>query len=84
MSVIRYEELDQLAGELLPERTVLSVVSTPFNNNGGGASYFSGSSHQGSTAFSAVQGQTGLFGAVGLSSQSPIGNLGLAAAVSVL
>ena len=29
MSVVRYEELDQLAGELLPERTVLSVVYTP-------------------------------------------------------
>ena len=30
MSVVRYEELDQLAGELLPERTLLSVVYTPF------------------------------------------------------
>ena len=36
MSVIRYEELDQLAGELLPERTVLGVVSTPFNGFGPG------------------------------------------------
>ena len=32
MSVIRYEELDQLAGELLPERTLLSLIDLDILN----------------------------------------------------
>ena len=32
---ISFTDLDRLSGEVLPERTVLSTVSTPFNNGGG-------------------------------------------------
>ena len=32
---INFTDLDRLDGEVLPERTVLSTVSTPFNNGGG-------------------------------------------------
>ena len=32
MDAVNFAELDELAGELLPERTVLSTVTTPFNN----------------------------------------------------
>jgi hypothetical protein len=77
MSVIRYEELDQLAGELLPERTVLGVVSTPFNNwgGGGGMGYGYPPDH-GAAALSACQSNqwqqtAGLLGDLSLNSQNP-------------
>lgn len=39
MSVVRYEELDQLAGELLPERTALSIIFAPFSSGYYSAGY---------------------------------------------
>lgn len=37
MDAVNFAELNEVAGELLPERTVLSTVTTPFNNwNPGG------------------------------------------------
>ncbi|MFF4402989.1 hypothetical protein ACWD4B_28155 [Streptomyces sp. NPDC002536] len=42
---ISFEELDKIAGEVLPERTVLGVLATPFNHGGGpGSSAGAGSS----------------------------------------
>ncbi|WP_269854690.1 hypothetical protein [Streptomyces sp. RPT161] len=35
-NVISFEELDKVTGEVLPERTVMGIVSTPFNNVGAG------------------------------------------------
>ncbi|HEY1701063.1 MAG TPA: hypothetical protein VGG75_15245 [Trebonia sp.] len=32
MEAVNYAELAELAGEFLPERTVLGTVTTPFNN----------------------------------------------------
>jgi hypothetical protein len=81
MSVVRYEELDQLAGELLPERTVLGVVSTPFNNVGSGGGFFPGSDGHGAAIVSSCQttmspqgqgsGGWGLLGDLGISGGSP-------------
>ncbi len=85
-TVISFEELDLLAGEVLPERTVLSTVTTPFNNVGAGGGGDGGSSSaaaaaaggggadQGTTALSACQ-----------SNQTPgtpglLGSLGLGSA----
>ncbi|MEV5506832.1 hypothetical protein [Streptomyces orinoci] len=34
-NVISFEELDLISGEVLPERTVMGIVATPFNNPGG-------------------------------------------------
>lgn len=42
---ISFEELDKIAGEVLPERTVLGVLATPFNHAGDpGSSAGAGSS----------------------------------------
>ncbi len=35
MATISFTDLDQLVGEVLPERTVMSTVVTPYNNAGG-------------------------------------------------
>lgn len=84
---ISFTNLDQLAGEVLPERTVMSTVSTPFNNaggDGGGAGSASsaaaaggdgGASH-GATAINGQQntvsqGTPGLLGSLGLGSNNP-------------
>ena len=44
MSIVRYEELDQITGELLPERALLGVVRfMPFGSGSyGGGDYGSG------------------------------------------
>jgi hypothetical protein len=57
MEAVNYAELAELAGEFLPERTVLGTVTTPFNNFdpgqgtggvlGGGTGASSSSSAQG-------------------------------------
>lgn len=71
---ISYQELDQVAGEVLPERAVLSTV-TPIvgNGGGGGGDHWGG---QGTTAVNACQSTTsagtpGLVGALGLGSNNP-------------
>lgn len=69
-----YADLDQLTGEVLPERAVLSTVVTPFNNGGMG-----GGDH-GATVSSACQsthheGTPGLLGSLGLGSNNPSQNL---------
>ncbi|GHF95835.1 hypothetical protein [Streptomyces thermodiastaticus] len=43
MSAVSLEELGNLSGEVLPERSVLSTV-VPFNNWGGGAGHDGGAS----------------------------------------
>ncbi|ALC25082.1 hypothetical protein ACH46N_10510 [Streptomyces pristinaespiralis] len=86
MSQISFEELDVLAGEMLPERAVLSTV-VPFNNWGGGGSEGGGSSssavaiapaasdQNGITSSACtvqeVDGTPGLVGALGLGSNNP-------------
>ena len=78
-TAISFEGLDQLGGEVLPERTVLSTLVTPFNNPGAGdtssssaaAAGGSGGGDHGTTAMSACQstwtgGTGGLIGALGL------------------
>ncbi|MGA8116589.1 MAG: hypothetical protein WCA46_23365 [Actinocatenispora sp.] len=56
MSAISFEELDQLAGEMLPERAVLSTV-TPFAGGpeGGGNLAIADGGHSGPTISSACQ-----------------------------
>lgn len=54
---ISIADLDQLAGEVMPERAVLSTVSTPFNNAGGGA--HAGSDGSASSAAAAAGGGDG-------------------------
>jgi hypothetical protein len=86
MSKISFEELDVLAGEMLPERAVLSTV-VPFNNLGGagtdgGSSSSSAAvapgapSDQNGITASACQSQhtdgtPGLLGSLGLGSNNP-------------
>jgi hypothetical protein len=53
MSAISYDELDRLAGELLPERTVLGVISTPLAHFGA-----SGASSSSSSAAASSGGNT--------------------------
>lgn len=83
MDAVNFAELNELAGELLPERTVLSTITTPFNNwNPGGGS---GSGDGGSSSSSAAAlGGGGTGGDHGFSSTSacnanndPQGNNGL-------
>ncbi|MCD2192757.1 hypothetical protein LQ327_05070 [Actinomycetospora endophytica] len=71
---INFSDLDALTGEVLPERTVLSTVSTPFNNAGG-----SDSSH-GAAGINGQQGEVshgtpGLLGSLGLGSENPHSDL---------
>lgn len=49
-NAISFEELDNIAGEVLPERTVMGVVATPFNHLGGGPDGGSGSAGASSSA----------------------------------
>ena len=68
MDAVNFAELNELAGELLPERTVLSTVVTPFNNwnpgnSGGGYGGVDGGSSSSSAA--AAGGQGGGIGFVG-------------------
>lgn len=89
MGHIDFTALDELAGEVLPERAVLGVVSTPFNNTGAGDGGSSSSSaaaaggssttvvdagNHGATALSACQ-STNTPGTPGL-----VGTLGLGSA----
>lgn len=84
MGNIDIAALDDLSGEVLPERTVLGVVSTPFNNAGAGGSGSSstsvavsdGGGNHGATALSSCQatsspGTPGLLGSLGLGSANP-------------
>lgn len=55
MDAVNFAELNELAGELLPERTVLSTITTPFNNwnpgnSGGGVDGGAGSSSSSAAA----------------------------------
>ncbi len=86
-TTVSFEELDHLAGEVLPERTVMSLVSVAALNTGAGAgsagdsssssaSAGGGGDHQGTTALSACQsnatpGTPGLLGSLGLGSANP-------------
>ncbi|RSD22164.1 hypothetical protein [Amycolatopsis eburnea] len=78
MNDLSFDALDALTGEVLPERAVLGVVSTPFNNageSGGNTTVVTGGNH-GATAISACQsthseGTPGLLGSVGLGSNNP-------------
>jgi hypothetical protein len=63
--MISFTELDQLVGEVLPERTVLATVSTPFNNVAGGGADGSASS---SAAAAAGGGDGGSHGATAINS----------------
>lgn len=76
-ATVTYGELDQIAGEVLPERTVLSTVSD-FGGGGGGDTVadFGDDGNDGSTALSACQstqtpGTPGLLGSLGLGSANP-------------
>jgi hypothetical protein len=82
MYAVSYEELDQLAGELLPERTVLSLVNMFFTN----ANYTTyafpahGDGGHGATVAYACQaanspGTAGLLGSLGLGSQNPYSSM---------
>lgn len=56
-NAISFEELDQVAGELLPERTVMGVIATPLalagpDGDGGGAGAGAGSSSSSSATAS--------------------------------
>lgn len=66
MSAISYEELGALSGELLPERTVLGVV-TPAGGSDGGATV------TGICSINQSQATGGLVGALGLG--APAGQL---------
>lgn len=80
MSVVSYEQLDRLAGELLPERTVLSLINISFSNvhnatyefPAGGGHGAAGGGH-GTTVAYACQatdspGTQGVLGSLGLGS----------------
>ncbi|WP_093414641.1 hypothetical protein [Saccharopolyspora flava] len=77
MRTFSNEEVNQVAGELLPERAVLSVV--PIVGNGGGAAggpAYGGGVDHGTTALSAchahtAEGTPGLLGSLGLGSNNP-------------
>ncbi len=78
MSVIRYEEPGLLAGELLPERTVLGVISTPFNNAGGagdGGSSSSSAAASGGNVVSPDHGATAISACQSTQWQQPSGLL---------
>ena len=69
MSIVRYEELDQITGELLPERTLLGVVR--FASGGYGVGGYSGTMYYHpenqdcqpfASAGEATAGQSGLIG----------------------
>lgn len=67
-------DLDALDGEVLPERTVLSTVSSPFHGASPAATS-SGSGH-GTTVVNSCQtttsyGTPGLLGSLGLGSENP-------------
>lgn len=71
-SSFSYAELDELAGELLPARTVLSTVGLPLNNNNA----VGGDGGHGATIVSSCNtsnqlGTPGLVGALGLGSNNP-------------
>jgi hypothetical protein len=68
-------DLDALDGEVLPERTVLSTVSSPFHGSAPAATHSSGSGH-GTTVVNSCQtttsyGTPGLLGSLGLGSENP-------------
>jgi hypothetical protein len=82
MAAVSYEELDQLVCELLPERTVLSLINASFTNvnyttytfpaHGGGG--------HGTTVAYACQatnspGTSGLLASLGLASQNPYSSM---------
>ena len=62
MDAVNFAELNELAGELLPERTVLSTVVTPFNNwnpGNSGAGYGADGGSSSSSAAAAGGGDGG-------------------------
>jgi hypothetical protein len=62
---VNFAELNELAGELLPERTVLSTVTTPFNNwnpGGGQGGSVDGGGSSSSSAAAASGGEGGGMG----------------------
>lgn len=63
MDAVNFAELNELAGELLPERTVLSTITTPFNNwnpgNSGGLGGDGGSSSSSAAAAGGGDGNVG-------------------------
>ncbi|MET0188768.1 hypothetical protein [Pseudonocardia sediminis] len=84
--MVNQADLDMLVGEVLPQRTVLSTVTTPFNNAGGAgggpssaaaaAAGGAGGDSGGTTALSSCQttysaGTPGLLGSLGLGSANP-------------
>lgn len=64
MDAVNFAELNELAGELLPERTVLSTVTTPFNNwnpgGGQGGAVDGGSSSSSAAAAGGNGGELGV------------------------
>ncbi|MBO0819799.1 MAG: hypothetical protein J2P26_02995 [Nocardiopsaceae bacterium] len=69
MHAVNFAELNELAGELLPERTVLSTITTPFNNwnpgSNGGTDGAAGGSSSSSAAASGGGNGGGRVGVVG-------------------
>jgi hypothetical protein len=65
MDAVNFAELNELAGELLPERTVLSTVTTPFNNWNPGGSGSNGADGGSSSSAAASGGSGGLVGVTG-------------------
>ncbi len=81
---IEVSDLAQITGEVLPERTVMSTVTTPFNNAGGdggdggssssGAAAAAGGGDGGSDGSTAINGQQGT---VSQGTPGLLGSLGL-------
>lgn len=84
MSAVSYEELDQLSGEMLPERAVLSTITVPggsFTQTGQAGSYSVGPNGVSYTfqsgAVSSQIGSTGGSGVLGGVLGGLLGGLGL-------
>jgi hypothetical protein len=80
MSVVSYEQLDRLAGELLPERTVLSLVNISFSNVHNTTYKFPAGGGHGATVAYACQatdspGTPGVLGSLGLGSSNPYSSM---------
>lgn len=71
MDSVKFDALDMLAGEVLPERAVLGVFSTPFS--GGGAQH--GAVSTSACQATHAEGTPGLVGALGLGSNNPSSSL---------
>lgn len=79
MSAVSYEELNELSGDLLPERALLSLINLSISNIGSSSTTYTyppAAGGQGSTVAYACQatnspGTPGLLGSLGLGSSSP-------------